>query len=199
MQIGMTYCWLVSVPRVSRAGCSTPWFDSLQVFEGGDSDNEVSGGFASLGGQKGSTKPWPRLVNLGSDEQSTAPSLSLENGGSLNTSSTLGHGQSPWGDRRSPPLSNTQSGGHDPNSKVKPRPSTSSTKRTSLWGLSSVCCLTTHFAPFCSCGCYTNATDKLEVLSVLSRKSFQEHPSEVGILLRRDSSALFNHDPAIEA
>ncbi|CAM6045781.1 unnamed protein product [Sphagnum compactum] len=100
-------------------------------------NNEVSGGFASLGGQKGSTKPWPQLVNLGSDEQSTAPSLSLENGGSLNTSSTLGHGQSPWGDRRSPPLSSTQSGGHDPNSKVKPRPSTSSTKRTSLWGLSS--------------------------------------------------------------
>jgi hypothetical protein len=149
--------------------------------------------------KKGSTKPWPRLVNLGSDEQSTARSLSLENGGSLNTSSTLGHGQSPWGDRRSPPLSNTQSGGHDPNSKVKPRPSTSSTKRTSLWGLSSVCCLTTHLAPFCSCGCYTNATDELEVLSVLSRKSFQEYPSEVGILLRRDSSALFNHDLTSEA
>ncbi|CAK9857091.1 unnamed protein product [Sphagnum jensenii] len=120
----------------SSGNLGSDLFD-YKVFEGVDSDNEVSGGFASLGGQKGSTKPWPRLVNLGSDEQSTARSLSLENGGSLNTSSTLGHGQSPWGDRRSPPLSNTQSGGHDPNSKVKPRPSTSSTKRTSLWGLSS--------------------------------------------------------------
>ncbi|CAK9218966.1 unnamed protein product [Sphagnum troendelagicum] len=107
-----------------------------KVFEGGDSDNEVSGAFGSSTGRKGSTKLWPRIGNLGSDEQSNAPSLSLENGGGMNTS-TMGHGRLPWGNGRSPPLNNTQSGGNALNSKVKSRASTSSTKRTSLWGLSS--------------------------------------------------------------
>ncbi|CAM6069125.1 unnamed protein product [Sphagnum tenellum] len=107
-----------------------------KVFEGGDSDNEVSGAFGSSTGRKGSTKLWPRIGNLGSDEQSNAPSLSLENGGGMNTS-TMGHGRLPWGNGRSPPLNNTQSGGNTLNSKVKSRASTSSTKRTSLWGLSS--------------------------------------------------------------
>ncbi|CAM6043973.1 unnamed protein product [Sphagnum compactum] len=107
-----------------------------KVFEGGDSDNEVSGAFGSSTGRKGSTKLWPRIGNIGSDEQSNAPSLSLENGGGMNTS-TMGHGRLPWGNGRSPPLNNTQSGGNALNSKVKSRASTSSTKRTSLWGLSS--------------------------------------------------------------
>ncbi len=111
------------------------------MFEGGDSDNEVSGAFGSSTGRKGSTKLWPRIGNLGSDEQSNAPSLSLENGGGMNTS-TMGHGRLPWGNGRSPPLNNTQSGGNALNSKVKSRASTSSTKRTSLWGLSSVGFLT---------------------------------------------------------
>jgi len=107
-----------------------------KVFEGGDSDNEVPGAFGSSTGRKGSTKLWPRIGNLGSDEQSNAPSLSLENGGGMNTS-TMGHGRLPWGNGRSPPLNDTQSGGNALNSKVKSRASTSSTKRTSLWGLSS--------------------------------------------------------------
>ncbi len=111
---------------------------SLQVFEHRNSDYKVSAGFGSLTSRKGSTKPWCQSVNLGIDEQSNvAPALRLENRGALNISKKGCEG-SPWGDSRSPPFSNTQSRGNGPNVKVKPCGSTSSPKRTSLWGFSSV-------------------------------------------------------------
>ncbi len=111
---------------------------SLQVFERHNSDYEVSAGFGSLTSRKGSTKPWCQSVNLGIDEQSNvAPALRLENRGGLNISKKGCEG-SPWGDSRSPPFSNTQSRGNGPNVKGKPCGSTSSPKRTSLWGFSSV-------------------------------------------------------------
>ncbi|CAM6048354.1 unnamed protein product, partial [Sphagnum compactum] len=108
-----------------------------KVFEHRNSDYEVSAGFGSLTSRKGSTKPWCQSVNLGIDEQSNvAPALRLENRGGLNISKKGCEG-SPWGDSRSPPFSNTQSRGNGPNVKVKPCGSTSSPKRTSLWGFSS--------------------------------------------------------------
>ncbi len=146
------------------------------MFEGGDSDNEVPGAFGSSTGRKGSTKLWPRIGNLGSDEQSNAPSLSLENGGGMNTS-TMGHGRLPWGNGRSPPLNNTQSGGNALNSKVKSRASTSSTKRTSLWGLSSVGFFHTSLV-LLFVVCVHKATE-LVLCSVISRNllslTFGEH------------------------
>jgi hypothetical protein len=109
--------------------------DSLQVFEGGgDSDNEFSGGF----GCKENRKSSPQVVNVGSDERCDELSLPLGKGVVLNIS-TVGCGRSPWHVGKSPPSSNIRAGGNGLKSKVKPCASTSSTKRSSLWGLSSVC------------------------------------------------------------
>ncbi|KAH8975077.1 hypothetical protein BDL97_01G137200 [Sphagnum fallax] len=104
-----------------------------KVFEGGgDSDNEFSGGF----GCKENRKSSPQVVNVGSDERCDELSLPLGKGVVLNIS-TVGCGRSPWHVGKSPPSSNIRAGGNGLKSKVKPCASTSSTKRSSLWGLSS--------------------------------------------------------------
>lgn len=110
-----------------------------KVFEGGDSDNEVSGGFdSSTVRPKGSTKAWSRSVQLGSDDQSHLPSVTVDNG-VFNTTITGRGRSSPWRDGRiSPPTSTPVPEKNSSNSQVKPRASTSSSKRTSLWGLASV-------------------------------------------------------------
>lgn len=115
----------------------------LQVYEGGDSDNECSVGFGlSTVRPKGHTKAWPRSVQLGNEDPVNPPAISFDNGG-FNTKA-MGRGRSPWGDgRKSPPLSSPQPAGNGPNSNTKPRGSTPTSKRTSLWGLSSVWLL--HF------------------------------------------------------
>jgi hypothetical protein len=120
---------------VDYQGLRNNVLDSLQVFEGGgDSDDEFSGGF----GCKENRKSSPQVVNVGSDERSDELSLPLGKGAVLNIS-TVGCERSPWHAGKSPPSSNIRAGGNGLKSKVKPHASTSSTKRSSLWGLSSVC------------------------------------------------------------
>lgn len=111
----------------------------LQVFEGGDSDNECSGGFGSTTVRpKGNTKVWTRSLQLGNEDQPHKRSTTVENG-MFNTNITGRGRSSPWGEgRKSPPMSTPQPDKNNSDSHVKPRVSTSSSKRTSLWGLSAV-------------------------------------------------------------
>lgn len=113
-----------------------------KVFEGGDSDNECSGGFGSSTVRpKGSTKAWStRSVQLGSEDQNHLPSVTVDNG-VFNTNIAGARGRSsPWRDGRlSPPMNTPQSEKTSNNNTVtKPLASTSSSKRTSLWGLTAV-------------------------------------------------------------
>jgi len=114
------------------------------VFEGGDSDNECSGGFGSSTVRpKGSTKAWSRSVQLGSEDQNHLPSVTVDNG-VFNTNIAARGRSSPWRDGRlSPPMNPPQSEKTNNNSLAKPLASTSSSKRTSLWGLTAVCVLHT--------------------------------------------------------
>uniref|UniRef100_A0A7I4EN77 Rho-GAP domain-containing protein n=2 Tax=Physcomitrium patens TaxID=3218 RepID=A0A7I4EN77_PHYPA len=110
-----------------------------KVFEGGDSDNECSGGFGSSTVRpKGSTKAWSRSVQLGSEDQNHIPSVTIDNG-AFNSNIT-GRGRStPWRDGIvSPPTSAPISEKSSTNPSLKQRASTSSSKRASLWGLTSV-------------------------------------------------------------
>lgn len=82
---------------------------------------------------------WTRSLQLGNEDQPHERSTTVENG-MFNTNITGRGRSSPWGDgRKSPPMSTPQPDKNNSNSHVKPRVSTSSSKRTSLWGLSAVC------------------------------------------------------------
>jgi hypothetical protein len=137
----MSGCFLVTeaIPFLAL----TDGFKWLQVFEGGDSDNECSGGFGSSTVRpKGSTKAWSRSVQLGGEDQNQLPAVMVDNGVFNTSIAGRGRASPMWRDgRASPPMNTSQSEKNSNSSIANPRASTSSSKRTSLWGLAAVCVL----------------------------------------------------------
>ncbi|KAG0559455.1 hypothetical protein KC19_10G106200 [Ceratodon purpureus] len=111
-----------------------------KVFEGGDSDNECSGGFGSSTVRpKGSAKAWSRSVQLGGEDQNQLPSVMVDNGVFNTSIAGRGRASPMWRDgRASPPMNTAQSDKNSNNSLANTRASASSSKRTSLWGLAAV-------------------------------------------------------------